>query len=117
MALTEEFNKKRRLLIEESHKDGIKVAAEFCGLKNYIARDYNYSNRVMFQTEKRHDADIDRLNKMAIPPNPFEHKQTIQMEDPIRKRLAQKFSTGEDHTKLDMELDNVIKNKVNSATS
>lgn len=104
------------MLIEESHKEGIEAAAKFCGLNKYIAKDYNYSNRVVFQGENV-DKDIDKLNRMAIPEDPFTHKQTIQLEDPIRKRLADKFATGEDHTKLDIELDNVIKNKVNNATS
>jgi DNA-directed RNA polymerase I subunit RPA1 len=39
------------------------------------------------------------------------------MEDPIRKRLEEKFTAGEDLVKLDAELDNVIKSKVNLATS
>jgi len=36
--LTPEYNKKRRMIIEESHKEGIEAAAQFCGLKNYIAK-------------------------------------------------------------------------------
>lgn len=48
LVLTKEFNKKRRMIIENSHKLGVESAAEFCGLNNYEAKDFNYSNRVVF---------------------------------------------------------------------
>ena len=35
LVLTPEFNKKRRLIIEESHKEGIEAAARFTGVKNF----------------------------------------------------------------------------------
>ena len=38
MVLTKEYNKKRREIIETSHKEGIEAAAGFCGLKNYQAK-------------------------------------------------------------------------------
>lgn len=54
---------------------------------------------------------------MAIPENPFENKQIIQEDDPIRKRLEEKVNTSEDIEKLDAELDNAMKNKMSNATS
>jgi hypothetical protein len=35
LVLTPEFNKKRRLIIEESHMQGMNAAAEFGGLKGF----------------------------------------------------------------------------------
>ncbi len=37
LVLTPEYNKKRRMIIEESHKNGMNAAAEFSGLKGYEA--------------------------------------------------------------------------------
>ena len=48
LVLTPEYNKKRRLIIEESHKNGIQAGAEFSGLKGYEAEKLNYSNRIVF---------------------------------------------------------------------
>ena len=45
---TKEFDKERRKLIEKNFKEGIEAAAEFCGLKNYEAKGFNYSNRIVF---------------------------------------------------------------------
>ena len=50
--LTEDYEKKRRLLIEENLKEGVESAAEFCGLKYYKAKTFNYSSRIVFQNEK-----------------------------------------------------------------
>ena len=54
---------------------------------------------------------------MSLPENPFEGKQIIQEDDPIRKRLEEKMNTSFDVSKLDQELDNVMKSKMNMATS
>ena len=54
---------------------------------------------------------------MAIPENPFENKDCIQLNDPIRKRMEEKMNSSEDIQKLDAELDNKIKSKMNNATS
>jgi DNA-directed RNA polymerase I subunit RPA1 len=35
LVLTPEYNKKRRMIIESSHKEGIEAAAGFCGLKTF----------------------------------------------------------------------------------
>jgi hypothetical protein len=50
---------------------------------------------------------------MSIPENPFIGKNIIQEDDPIRKRLEEKFNTSLEVAKLDMELDNVMKSKMN----
>ena len=48
LVLTPEFNKKRRMIIEESHQSGMQAAAKFSGLDNYNAEPLNYSNRIVF---------------------------------------------------------------------
>lgn len=58
LVLNPDFNKKRRMLIEKCHKEGVEQAAEFCGLKNFKAKELNYSNRVVFQKGKI-DKDIE----------------------------------------------------------
>ena len=67
------------MLIEESHKEGVETAAEFAGLKNHKAKQYNYSNRVVFQNTsyKPLDKDIKRFTDMSIPDDPFNKKETI----------------------------------------
>ena len=48
LMLTPEYNKKRRMIIENSHKEGIEAAADYCGIKKYTAKRLNYSNRIVF---------------------------------------------------------------------
>ena len=50
LVITPEYNKKRRMIIEKSHKEGVEAAGGFCGLKNFIAKQFNYSNRIVFQS-------------------------------------------------------------------
>ena len=50
---------------------------------------------------------------MALPENPFDNKQIIQEDDPIRKRLEEKMTSSDDSSKLEIELDYVMKNKNN----
>ena len=69
--VSREYNKQRRATIEEGHKQGIIAAAEYCGIKNYQPPDMNLSNRIIFQSKKNFDKDIDRLSKMGLPSNPF----------------------------------------------
>lgn len=79
LVLTPEYNKRRRMIIEESHKSGIQAAAEFSGLDGFKAEQYNYSNRIVFQSDRKpRDKDIEKFNKMALPENPFEGKKCIQ---------------------------------------
>jgi hypothetical protein len=54
---------------------------------------------------------------MSVPENPFNHKQIIQEDNPIRRRLEDKFNTTDDINKLDAEFDNAMKNKMSNATS
>jgi DNA-directed RNA polymerase I subunit RPA1 len=76
LVLTPEFNKKRRLIIEESHQSGMQAAAKFSDLgDDFKAEPLNYSNRIVFQSDKRpRDKDIERFNRQAMPDNPFEGK-------------------------------------------
>ena len=53
--------------IEQGHKEGLKAAAEFCGIKDYEPEDMNLSNRVIFQSKKNFDKDFERLTKMSLP--------------------------------------------------
>lgn len=71
----------------------------------------------MFQSDRRpRDKDIERFNKQALPANPFEGKKCIQAENPVRSALEAKFNLSEDLQKLDVELDNTMKSKLNEAT-
>ena len=49
---------------------------------------------------------------MSIPENPFNNKQIMQYDDPIRKRLEEKMNAADDVAKLDSELDNVMRSKM-----
>lgn len=98
--------------------EGLKAAAEFCGLKGYEPEPGNYSNRVVFQSEQKFDADFDKLTKMALPKNPFNNKKCIQHDNVVRQALETKMSTaGSDLGILDAELDSVMQGKMNDATS
>jgi len=48
LMIDKEFNKQRRLAIETGHAEGVKAAAEFCGMKDYVTEPMNLSNRVVF---------------------------------------------------------------------
>jgi len=48
LVLSPEFNKKRRMIIEESHQSGMEAAAKFSGLEGYKPEPMNYSNRIVF---------------------------------------------------------------------
>lgn len=65
LVLTPEFNKKRRMIIEESHQSGMLAAAKFSGLSDdYKPEALNYSNRIVFQSDRRpRDKDIERFNR------------------------------------------------------
>jgi DNA-directed RNA polymerase I subunit RPA1 len=71
LLLNKEANKNRRMTIEKSHQNGLIAAAKFSEAKNQFIPKGNYSNRVVFQSEKRKDADIEELTKAALPANPF----------------------------------------------
>jgi len=55
---------------------------------------------------------------MALPQNPFLDKKCIQIENKLRRTLENKMSTaGADIEHLDVELDQIMMNKMNDATS
>ena len=112
------FNKKRRQAIEKGHSEGVKAAAEFCGMRGFEPKEMNLSNRVVFQSKKRFDEDYQKLTDMAIPANPFEGKNCIQASHPVRQALEAKMSTaGTDLAALDADLDSAMQGKMNDATS
>jgi hypothetical protein len=47
------------------------AAAKFAEMPNYAIKNLNYSNRVVFQSEKWMDKDIEKYNQMVIPADPF----------------------------------------------
>ncbi len=98
LVLTPEFNKKRRMIIEESHQSGMQAAAKFSGLSDeYKAEPLNYSNRIVFQSDRRpRDKDIERFNRQALPSNPFVGKKCIQEDNVVRAALESKFNSSED---------------------
>ena len=55
--ISKSFNKKRREAIESGHAEGIKAAAEFCGLKDSYQVDskMNWSGRVIHQSKENFD--------------------------------------------------------------
>jgi hypothetical protein len=55
LALNSECNKQRRLAIEKGHMNGMIAAAKFAEMPQYNIQKLNYSNRVVFQSEKRMD--------------------------------------------------------------
>lgn len=118
LMISRNYNKNRRMAIETGHFEGVKASAEFCGLKDYVPKKMNFSNRVVFQSKKNFDPNVEKLTKMVIPENPFEGKNCIQKDNIIRNRLEQKMSQqGTDQAALDAELDNMMQGKMNEATS
>jgi len=116
LVLTRAANKNRRLVIEDAHKNGIVAAAKYCGLKDVKVDSHNYSNRVVFQSEDRFDEDIERFNRRAVPENPFAGKKGIVEDTVVRVRLEEKMNS-EEVAKLEVELDNTIKNSMHTATT
>lgn len=94
------------------------AAAEYCGIKNFKPKDMNLSNRIIFQSKKNFDKDLEKLSKMGLPNDPFQNKNCIQLNNEIRIALQKKMSSaGTDLGQLDAELDNVMQGKMNEATS
>lgn len=109
LMITKNFNKQRREAIEEGHREGLKAAAEFCGIQSYEAEKMNLSNRVIYQSKKNFDKDFDELTKMALKPNPFEGKKCIQLDNDLRRTLERKMSSaGADLATLDVDLDSAM---------
>lgn len=73
------FNKKRRREIEQGHKNGLIAATKFCDMTTFQIQKMNYSNRVVFQSEKNFDKEVQEYTEMALPENPFDSsKKCIQ---------------------------------------
>ena len=120
LALTKDCNKQRRMAIEKGHMNGMIAAAKFAEMPSYNIQKLNYSNRVVYQSEKRLDKDITKFNEMILPEDPFsDAKKCIQANDPIRARLEDKVGQAPAATKdhLEAEFDNVIKGTMSEATS
>lgn len=117
--INKEFNKKRRLAIEKGHSEGIKAAAEFCGLKGFEPEQINFSGRVIRQSKENFDEDYEKLSKMANPKDPFKDKKCVQLDHVVREGLDEKMSTAasDDKAMLDADLDSVMQGKMNDATS
>ena len=108
------------MTIERSHKEGVIAAAKFTKVTGGTVQSLNYSNRVVFQSEKNKDKDIEKLTRMAIPENPFDgNKKCMRVEDPIRVGIEAKIgqSSAKDMEELENELDNVMKNTNSKATT
>lgn len=104
LVLTPDFNKKRRMIIEECHQSGMNAAAEFAGLKGYKHEMMNFSNRIVFQSGrpgKPKDSAIEKFNKMSLPENPFSGKKCIQKTNAVRESVESKFNNSDDISKLD----------------
>ena len=73
------------MTIEKCHRDGVISAAKFAEVSGYSIKDQNYSNRVVFQSKKNFDPDIQKYTDMAIPEDPFSgNKKCMTLDDPIR---------------------------------
>ena len=62
LVLKPDCNKRRRMLIEKGHMNGMIAAAKFAEMPQYNIQKLNYSNRVVYQSEGRKDNDIEKLN-------------------------------------------------------
>jgi hypothetical protein len=52
------FNKHRRMVIEQGHKNGLLAATNFCEMTKFNIQKLNYSNRVVHQSAKNFDQDL-----------------------------------------------------------
>lgn len=118
LVLKPEFNKRRRLAIEKGHMNGVIAAAKYADMTGYKIQKMNYSNRIVFQSEGKKEKDIEKLNRMALPDNPFDEKKCIQIDDPIRCKIEQKIGQSASNMEdLDKEFDGVIKATMSQSTS
>jgi len=121
LMLKPEANKHRRQTIEKGHQDGVIAAAKFAEMTNFKIQKMNYSNRVVYQSKKNYDKDIEKLTRSAIPDDPFDTKNVkkcVQADDPIRARLEEKIGQSmEMKESLEAEMDGLMKGTMSSATS
>jgi hypothetical protein len=50
------------MTIEKGHMNGVIAAAKFAEMSTYNIKNLNYSNRIVYQSDRRKDADIEKLN-------------------------------------------------------
>ena len=107
LIIGKEHNKKRRMTIETSHANGIKAAAEFCGIKDFEPEPINFTGRVIKQSEKNFDSDYEKLTKMMKSGS---KKACIGLDHPVRTKLEDKMrnAAADDFANLDAELDSVM---------
>ena len=119
LVLKPKFNKERRMTIENCHRDGVISAAKFAEVSGYKIQQLNYSNRVVYQSKKNFDPEIQKFTDMAIPEDPFSgQKKCMTLDDPIRVAIEQKIgqSSG-NQQELEIEFDNVMKSTMGQTTS
>ena len=107
------------MTIERCHRDGVISAAKFAEVTGYNIQQLNYSNRVVFQSEKNFDPEIQKYTDMAIPKDPFNGKKKVMtLDDPIRVQIEQKIGQSSGNQQdLEVEFDNVMKGTMGQATS
>lgn len=80
------------MTIEKCHRDGVISAAEFAEVKGFNIQQLNYSNRVVYQSKKNFDPDIQKFTDMAVPKDPFSgQKKCMTLDNPIRCAIEQKI--------------------------
>jgi hypothetical protein len=50
------------MTIEKGHMNGVIAAAKFADMSTYNIKNINYSNRIVYQSDLRKDAEIEKLN-------------------------------------------------------
>ena len=107
------------MTIENCHKEGVISAAKFAEVSGYNIQQLNYSNRVVYQSKKNFDPEIQKFTDMAVPEDPFDgKKKCMTLNDPIRVQIEKKIgqSSGNQH-ELEIEFDNVMKSTMGQTTS
>ena len=121
LVLRKDANKRRRMIIEEGHQQGVISAAKFADIPDFQVKKLNYSSRIVFQSKDKIDKDIEAFNKMSLPKDPFSStKKCIQGNDRILCGLETKIgqcASVEDKEALDAELDSHMKGTMSNVTS
>ena len=60
------------MTIEKGHMNGVIAAAKFADMSTYNIKNINYSNRIVYQSDLRKDAEIEKLNYLSLPDDPFD---------------------------------------------
>lgn len=107
LLIGKEHNKRRRMIIEESHANGIEAAAKFCGIKDFKQEPINFTGRVVNQSKENFDKDFEKLTKMT---KEGDKKRFIGLDHPVRVKLEEKMqnAAADDFAALDADLDSTI---------